>query len=114
MAVCTYCRTTLLREADAVRDLGTMAALIEDHSPLQIMSTGQSGGQGFTVVERMQLRYEHGVWNEWYLLLDDGGEGWLGDFSGQFVITKPVGDTFTAPLFEKIEAGSRWSHGGGS
>jgi ribosomal protein S27E len=114
MTVCAYCRSALLREADAVRDLGRMATLIEDHSPLQLMSTGQFGGQGFTVVGRVQLRYEHGVWNEWYLLFDDASEGWLGDFSGQFVITKPVGDAFTAPLFEKIEAGSRWSHGGRS
>lgn len=112
MAVCGYCRTTLLRDADAVRDIGKQAALIEDHSPVQIMTSGQYAGQGFTVVGRIQLRYEHGVWNEWYLLFDDGSSGWLGDFGGQFVLTRPDGDAVGPPLFDKVEPGNRWSHGG--
>lgn len=112
MAVCGYCRTTLLRDADAVRDIGKQAALIEDHSPVQIMTAGQYAGQGFTVVGRIQLRYEHGVWNEWYLLFDDGSGGWLGDFAGQFVLTRPDGDAVGPPLFDKVEPGNRWSHGG--
>ncbi|MBL8469704.1 DUF4178 domain-containing protein [Methyloversatilis discipulorum] len=112
MAVCCYCRTTLLRDADAVRDIGKQAALIEDHSPVQIMTSGQRAGQGFTVVGRIQLRYEHGVWNEWYLLFDDGSGGWLGDFGGQFVLTRPDGDAVGPPLFDKVEPGNRWSHGG--
>ncbi len=112
MAVCGYCRTTLLRDADAVRDIGKQAALIDDHSPVQIMTAGQYAGQGFTVVGRIQLRYEHGVWNEWHLLFDDGSAGWLGDFAGQFVITRPDGQAIGPPLFDKVEPGNRWSHGG--
>lgn len=114
MAVCGYCRSTLLRDADSVRDLGRMAALIEDHSPVQLMSTGRFAGLGFTVVGRIQLRYGHGIWNEWYLLFDDGSEGWLGDFAGQFVLTRPAGEALNPPLFDKIQPGSRWSHGGRS
>ncbi|MBU0770603.1 MAG: DUF4178 domain-containing protein [Gammaproteobacteria bacterium] len=114
MAVCGYCHSSLLRDADSVRDVGRMAALVEDHSPLQVMSSGLFDGTPFTVVGRIQLRYDHGVWNEWYLLFDDGSDGWLGDFAGQFVLTRPAGEASAPPLFERVEAGARWSHGGRS
>jgi hypothetical protein len=39
------------------------------------------------VVGRIQLRYSAGIWNEWYLLFDDGATGWLGDSSGMYTIT---------------------------
>jgi hypothetical protein len=40
MAVCEYCHSTLLREADQVRDIGKMSAVLEDYSPLQIGTSG--------------------------------------------------------------------------
>ena len=33
-AVCSFCRSTLLREGDALRKMGTSAELFEDYSPL--------------------------------------------------------------------------------
>jgi hypothetical protein len=36
------------------------------------------------VVGRIQLRYDAGFWNEWYILFDDGSAGWLSDASGQY------------------------------
>jgi hypothetical protein len=64
MAVCEYCHSTLLREADQVRDIGKMSA-VEDYSPLQIGTSGiwpnDGKGQGFTLVGRLQLRYDAGL-----------------------------------------------------
>ena len=86
----------LLREADAVRDVGKMSAL-EDYSPIRIATSGIYAGQAFGVVGRIQLRYDAGFWNEWYILFDDGSAGWLSDASGQYAITVDSGLALDAP-----------------
>ncbi|QET03316.1 DUF4178 domain-containing protein [Cupriavidus pauculus] len=90
MAVCEYCQSTLLRDADSVRDIGKMSAVLEDYTPLQIHTSGRWEGQGFTLVGRIQLRYDAGLWNEWYVLFDDGSDGWLADASGQYMLSRRV------------------------
>ncbi|MGO4331512.1 DUF4178 domain-containing protein [Cupriavidus sp. 2TAF22] len=88
MVVCEYCHSTLLKDADTVKDIGKMSAVLEDYTPLQLSTSGQWNGQGFTLVGRIQLRYDAGLWNEWYLLFDDGSDGWLADASGQYMLTR--------------------------
>jgi len=106
MAVCSYCRSTLLRDADTVRNIGRMSEVIEDHTRIQINTSGQYQGKNFAVVGRIQLRYEDGFWNEWYALFDDGSAGWLSDGSGQYVFTLPAGKPNRAPTFEQIHPGN--------
>ena len=105
MAVCEFCRATVVKDADAVRDLGKMSEVLEDYSPIQIGTAGNAGGRAFTVIGRIQLRYAGGIWNEWYLLFDDGGNGWLGDSSSRYVVTveRPLGAPW--PAFETIRPG---------
>lgn len=105
MAVCEFCRATVVKELDAVRDIGKMSAVLEDYSPIQIGTAGSTGGRPFTVVGRIQLRYASGIWNEWFLLFDDGSNGWLGDSSSRYVITteRPLESTY--PAFEMIRPG---------
>jgi uncharacterized protein (DUF983 family) len=105
MAVCEFCRTVAVKEADAVRDLGKMAAVLEDYSPIQIGTAGNYGGRGFTVVGRIQLRWSGGMWNEWFLLFDDGGNGWLGDSAGRYVVTVERELAGDWPAFETIRPG---------
>ncbi|MBS1208375.1 MAG: hypothetical protein H6R19_773 [Proteobacteria bacterium] len=106
MAVCAYCRSTLLREAEAVRNIGRMSEVIEDHTRIQITTSGVYEGKNFAVVGRIQLRYDDGFWNEWYVLFDDGTAGWLSDGSGQYVFTLPKGAPNKAPAFEQIRPGA--------
>ena len=106
MAVCEYCQSTLLKDADSVKNIGKMSELLEDYSPLQITTSGIFQGRAFSLVGRIQLRYENGLWNEWYALFDDGTAGWLSDGSGQFVFT--VADpnpTDVFPQFENLRPG---------
>jgi uncharacterized protein (DUF983 family) len=105
MAVCEFCRATVVKDLDTVRDLGRMSDVLEDYSPVQIGTAGSVGGRSFTVVGRIQLRYASGIWNEWFLLFDDGANGWLGDSSGRYVVTteRPLGDTW--PGFDMIRPG---------
>lgn len=96
MAVCDWCKSTLVRDADSVRNIGRMSEVLEDYSAIQIGTSGSLDGRGFTVVGRIQLRYDAGFWNEWYVI-DDTGEGaWLSDASGQYTITRSV-DAQTLP-----------------
>lgn len=111
MAVCEYCRATVVKEAGAVRDLGKMSEVLEDYSPIQVGTSGVHGGRGFTVVGRLQLRYEAGMWNEWYVLFDDGAGGWLSDASGQYVLTLEQPLTEAWPAFEELRPGRQYRFG---
>lgn len=113
MAVCEYCSTRVLKEADAVRDLGRMSAVLEDYSPIQLGTAGVLGGRRFNVVGRIQLRYAAGMWNEWYLLFDDGADGWLGDASGQYSVTTAMQVDGGVPDFGELAPGKMVSIGEG-
>lgn len=102
LAVCEYCQTSVLRAADSVREQGKMSAVLEDYSPLQLGSSGVLAGLAFSLIGRIQLKYSDGLWNEWYLLFDDGSTGWLSDASGQYTLTRPVGNVPTAPPFDEL------------
>jgi len=114
MSVCAFCKTTLLKDADSVRNIGKMSEVFEDYSPLQIGTSGQFAGRGFSLVGRIQLRYSEGFWNEWYTLFDDGSNGWLSDASGQYTLTFPQNAGATLPLFEKLIPGHVLHLGGQS
>jgi ribosomal protein S27E len=96
--VCEFCHSTLVRHGGDLENLGRMADLIEDASPIRLGTEGQYRGVHFAVIGRIQLRYAAGVWNEWHLLFDDMRGGWLSDANGEYVVSflKPPG----APLPE--------------
>jgi Domain of unknown function (DUF4178) len=112
MAVCAFCKTTLLKDADAVRNIGKMSEVLEDYSPLQIGTSGQFANRGFSLIGRIQLRYSEGFWNEWYVLFDDGSNGWLSDASGQYTMTFLQHSDAAPPLFEKLFPGHLLHVGG--
>ena len=89
-AVCGFCRSTLVRDGDALRRIGVSAELFDDHSPLQLGASGRSQGLAFTLVGRLQYGYDGGTWNEWHALFDSG-EGqhraaWLSEDNGAYVL----------------------------
>ena len=91
-AVCSFCKSTLLRDGEALRKIGESAELFDDHSPLQLGAGGTYGGAAFTLVGRLQYRYDQGTWNEWHALFDTGRSGWLSEDNGRYVMA------FDAPL----------------
>lgn len=106
MAVCGYCQTTALRDADSLRDMGKMSQILDDLSPLQIGVTGIFEGRGFTLLGRLQMTYAAGRWSEWFAWFDDGSEGWLSEASGQYVFTRDQGKAANAPPFEGMRPGA--------
>lgn len=112
VAVCEFCRATVMKDADSVKDLGKMSSALEDYTRIQIGTAGVIGGRNFSVVGRIQLRYSAGMWNEWFLLFDDTGTGWLGDSSGLYTVTTEAKANGPLPDFAEIEPGQLYTIAG--
>jgi len=95
-AVCSFCRSTVVRAGGELRKIGESAEVFDDHTPLQLGAAGTYQGASFTIVGRLQYRYADGTWNEWHALFESGPElqksGWLSDDNGRYVVA------FDAPL----------------
>ncbi len=100
--VCEFCRSTLVRHGGDLENLGRMADLIEDASPIRLGTEGRYRGVHFAVVGRIQLRYAAGVWNEWHLLFDDMRGGWLSDANGEYVVSFLTPPGATLPDFATL------------
>ncbi|WP_199032806.1 DUF4178 domain-containing protein [Ralstonia sp. ASV6] len=105
MTVCSFCKSTLLRDGETLSDIGKMSAVLEDYARVQIGTTGRYKNKAFTVVGRIQLRYDAGFWNEWYVLFDDSTDGWLAEASGQVTMTFSRGVPRNAVAFETLRPG---------
>lgn len=106
-AVCSFCRSTLVRDGEALRRIGISAELFDDHSPLQLGVRGTRSGVGFTLVGRLQYGYEGGTWNEWHALFDNGKSGWLSEDNGAYVFAFDGPLPPDAPSLATLRAGSR-------
>ena len=100
--VCEFCRSTLVRQDGNLKNLGRMADLIEDASPIRIGTEGRYRGVHFAVIGRIQLRYAAGVWNEWHLLCDDQRGGWLSDAGGEYLISFLTAPDAALPEFAAL------------
>jgi len=107
-AVCEYCQSTLVRHDQNLEDIGKMAALVEDRSPLQLGAEGSYKGVHFALIGRIQIKYSQGVWNEWHLLFDDMRTGWLSEASGEYVLTFAQFVPEALPQFGDLKIGQRF------
>ena len=106
-AVCEYCQSTLVRHDQNLEDIGKMAALVEDRSPLQLGAEGCYKGVHFALIGRIQIKYTQGTWNEWHLLFDDMRTGWLSESSGEYVLTFMQQIQEPLPAFDGLKIGRR-------
>jgi len=107
-AVCEYCQSTLVRHDQALEDIGKMAALVEDRSPLQLGSEGSYKGVHFALIGRIQIKYSQGVWNEWHLMFDDMRTGWLSEAAGEYVLTFARYVDEALPRFDDLKIAQRF------
>ena len=108
LAVCDYCQSTLVRHDQALEDIGKMAALVEDRSPLQLGAEGSFKGVHFALIGRIQIKYGQGTWNEWHLLFDDMRTGWLSEAGGEYVLTFAQYVPDRLPEFAELKVGQRF------
>lgn len=111
-AVCSYCQSSLLRDGEALRRIGVVGELFDDHSPLQLGAAGRLQGQPFTLVGRLQYGSEGGTWNEWHALFDNGRSGWLSEDNGAYVFAFDSPLPEQAPPLAALRAGARVSVAG--
>lgn len=104
-AVCGFCRSTLVREGQALRRIGTSAELFDDHSPLQLGVRGTRQGMGFTLVGRLQYSYEGGTWNEWHALFDNERSAWLSEDNGAYVLAFDMPRPADLPALASLRVG---------
>lgn len=104
-AVCSYCRSTLIRQDMNLETIGKMADLQEDLTPLQVGCTGSYEGQRFELIGRLKVGYSEGFWNEWYALFDDERVGWLAEAQGFYAMCFPLEDV-SLPRRKKLRPGS--------
>ena len=95
-----------MREGEALRRIGKMAEVFDDYSALQLMAQGKLGSVNFTVVGRLQYKYEGGSWNEWLVALDDGTSASLSEDNGSFVWTRAQANTREMPKPEQWVVGN--------
>lgn len=85
-AVCSFCKSTLVRQDMNLELLGKMADLQFDMSPIQLGTSGKYEGKSFDVIGRLKVDYPDGFWNEWYTIFNDGQTGWLAEAQGFLAI----------------------------
>jgi ribosomal protein S27AE len=111
-AVCGFCHSTVVREGDVLKRIGKMADLFDDHSPLQLGTAGKYKGQNFTLIGRLQYKYQGGTWNEWHAWLDNGEAAWLSEDNGSYVWTRAVSVQRELPAPERFVVGNTTAIGG--
>ncbi|MEO8278683.1 MAG: DUF4178 domain-containing protein [Ideonella sp.] len=117
-AVCSFCRSTVVRDGDALRRIGQSAELFDDHTPLQLGASGSYLGQPFTLIGRQQFGTEQGSWNEWHSLFDLGADGaaprvaWLSEDNGRYVMAFDAPLPGPLPALGSLTAGRQLEIGG--
>ncbi len=97
----------VMREGEAVHDVGKAAVLPYDISPIQLGTTGIADGVAFEVIGRVRWGWADGAWNEWLLMGVDGQHRWLGEAMGQFMLLcETDSDSLTDPCFQTLIAGN--------
>ncbi|MBP7618849.1 MAG: DUF4178 domain-containing protein, partial [Geothrix sp.] len=106
VAVCAYCKALAARKDRDTALLGKVADLVDTGSPLGLGASGTYTGRSFNLAGRVQLKHPlGGVWDEWYLALDDGRWGWLAEAQGRFYLTFTQDPHGTLPSAGSLQAG---------
>ncbi len=111
-AVCSYCHSSIVRQADALQRLGRIADEFTDYSPLKIGTTGQWRGQSFTLVGRLQLGHAQARWTEWQAVFDDQRLASLSEDNGSYVLSLPQATPAGLPPMAQWRLGQRHVLGG--
>ena len=105
-AVCGYCQSSVVRQGDTLARIGKMAELFDDHSPLQLQTSGSWNNQAFTLVGRLQYKYAEGSWTEWHAVFEDGASAYLSEDNGAYVFSKDAPIQRDLPDAEHFRVGA--------
>jgi hypothetical protein len=106
MVTCDFCSQVMLLNDTGLDPTGQTAKLAELPSPLYVDATGQIRGRQFQVMGRLRYQYDSGLWDEWFLVFDDGRPGWLQEDEGEYILYHKETLTSAVPPFDDVAAGS--------
>jgi hypothetical protein len=84
---CAHCKSILIRTDLNLERVGVVSDLPPDSSPIQIGTSGVYENRAFTAAGRIIYDYDEGSWNEWHIVLNQGGSAWLSDAQSQYAVT---------------------------
>src|SRR5438552_13794755 len=110
--VCPFCRSILVRDDLNLKNVGLVADLPPDPSPIQLLTEGAYKGKGFQVLGRILYEYENGGWNEWHIVFSDGASGWLSDAQLEYTVSFLTAPPEFLPAADKIARARLFFWGG--
>jgi hypothetical protein len=108
-AACPFCHSILVRTDLNLTNVGKVADLPPDPSPICLWTEGTYGGKKFQVLGRLVYEWEGGGWNEWHIVFSDGSSGWLSDAQLQYAVSFPVNPGVALPPGNQVEAGQHFN-----
>lgn len=105
LVACEYCGQTAYVHDDELDPTGKVAKLTDYVSRLQVGKEGAIRGRKFKALGRVRYRYEDGMWDEWYLLMEDGQPAWLSEDEGDYILYSKKRLTAPIPPWEELSVG---------
>jgi len=106
LVVCEQCQTPLFLEDEAVAVAGERSVLAALPSLLRKGERYRYRARGFEPVGRARFDYGDGLWDEWWVVLDDGGGRWLSVDEGEFAVEAPLEIPEPLPSYESLALGA--------
>jgi hypothetical protein len=92
VVVCDSCRTVLYREEDILRQ-GAESVVGTPRSSVRTGARGQLGDRRIEVLGRLRFDHGRGFWDEWFILDEHGGVGWLVEDERSFTLEARAPDS---------------------
>jgi hypothetical protein len=107
--VCPFCRSILVRDDLDLKNVGKVADLPPDPSPISLWTEGTYRGKSFQVLGRIIYAWENGGWNEWHIVFSDGSSGWLSDAQLQYAVSFLVNPGTALPGPAEVSRGAHFT-----
>jgi hypothetical protein len=105
---CPHCRSILVRTDVKLERVGVVSDWPPDSSPIQIGASGVYQDRAFMVAGRIIYDYDEGSWNEWHIVLNQGGSAWLSDAQCQYAVTLAFAAE-SLPALASVRLGDRFT-----
>jgi hypothetical protein len=96
----------VVRNGETLSRIGKIAELFDDHSLLQLQTSGVWNGQAFTLVGRLQYKYGEGTWTEWHAMRADGSSAYLSEDNGAYVFATSAVVQRDMPAADQFRVGA--------
>jgi hypothetical protein len=104
--VCPFCHSILVRDDLNLKNVGKVADLPPDPSPISLLTEGTYRGKSFQVLGRIIYAWEDGGWNEWHIVFSDGSSGWMSDAQLQYAVSFVVNPGKPLPAAAEVRRGT--------